>query len=816
MKQVLSKWLTNGTKKPFYARKEFKIEKSVESAEITVCGLGQFNLYINGKKVSDHVLDPAWTDYRKEIQYVVFDVKGYLQKGKNVVGIEVGNGWFIKDDFHYTFTFPRFMPPNPNQYVPFSDCLMFAMKMKLHYEDHAVEEWEAGEDFQVCEHPVTASNVYGSEYIDGAKKQPGWNETGFSKEKIKSEWSFAKEVAEEALPAGVRNQNRQTMPPVKIIRSYEGKFLHALDREHYLAEVPQCLEGGSVCVPSYDEKTVEELSQKPDEHVKRAIYDFGQNMSFLAELEVKGKKGDIVYLYPAEKLTVDGDVDQIAKGWCTVNCCLEYQIGKDDTWEKISSSFAYLAGRYLAIEVRTKDQRSEETEFKNIQAHAITSAWEQSGSFSSDDDRYDKIYDMIEKTVEANMVSVHTDCPTIERFAWQEPNHLMAPAIMYMKNGESLWKKFFSDMRNGQHCAEDYFYNVDGSTFPAGDGLVPSQAPCYIPNAIPVPGMGSFYDIIPWGSSSIIGVYWHYQFYGDQAVIEENFDMGLRYLNYLRTKLTPEGFINHGLGDWGNPEQILVRENIETAFLYADTVILKNFAEILGKKEIVEELEKQAEELCENYNRKLLVYNEEKKCWCYKAWDTEEKNKVTMTQAAEALPLYWGMVPEEYEKDVVKAFRFTLEEKGTFVCGEVGLPYVIQCARMYGMNELISEFIMKEQHPSYFAFVKEGETTLGEYWETNPRSHCHDMMGHIIEWYYNGIAGIIPEEPGFKKVKICPFLPKSMNQFSCKFWSRYGEIAVDVKENQEKISVMVRVPEEIECQTDLSNLECRGKIICLN
>ena len=36
------------------------------------------------------------------------------------------------------------------------------------------------------------------------------------------------------------------------------------------------------------------------------------------------------------------------------------------------------------------------------------------------------------------------------------------------------------------------------------------------------------------------------------------------------------------------------------------------------------------------------------------------------------------------------------------------------------------------------ALVKEGLTTLGEYWEENPRSHCHDMMGHIIEWYYNG------------------------------------------------------------------------------
>ena len=45
------------------------------------------------------------------------------------------------------------------------------------------------------------------------------------------------------------------------------------------------------------------------------------------------------------------------------------------------------------------------------------------------------------------MVSVHTDCPTIERFAWQEPNNLMAPSIMYMKDSRKLWGKFLPDMR---------------------------------------------------------------------------------------------------------------------------------------------------------------------------------------------------------------------------------------------------------------------------------------------------------------------------------------------------------------------------------
>ena len=58
---MFEKWMTNGTATPFYIRKTFTIGKSVKSAEARVCGLGQFLFYLNGKKVDDHELDPAWT-----------------------------------------------------------------------------------------------------------------------------------------------------------------------------------------------------------------------------------------------------------------------------------------------------------------------------------------------------------------------------------------------------------------------------------------------------------------------------------------------------------------------------------------------------------------------------------------------------------------------------------------------------------------------------------------------------------------------------------------------------------------------------------
>lgn len=757
----LGRWITNGTAKPFWARKVFEIEKAVKCATAKVCGLGQFHFWMNHEKVEDHELDPGWTDYRKLIQYVTFDVTEQLHSGENVLEVEVGNGWFHKMDEHYSFHFPKFMPPNPNPYRPFGEELVLALELRIVYEDGTESVLHADDSFQVRRHPVVMSNVYGSETIDGRL---------FEAEA--SEWEQAVLVPKEKEPTG--RLTEQCQPPVKVIRSYAGECLGNVNG--------------------------------------REIYDFGQNMSGILEFEVFGKRGDEVRIYPAEKLAENGDVDQMAKGWVNLDSCITYIAGEEDRWEKCRMKFTYFAGRYVAVErVHGQETRQagSEIRIRNVTAHAISSAWKTDGTFSCDDKRYEQIYSLVEKAVEANMVSVHTDCPTIERFAWQEPNHLMAPSIFYMKDGRKLWEKFLLDMRTAQHTADDYFLDMEGNPYYPGEGLMPSQCPCYFPNVLPVPGLGDFYDIIPWGSTCILGTYWHYLFYGDKKIIEENYEAGKRYLEHLKTKVNVDGFLNHGLGDWGNPKNELVRENIETAFLYADAKTLAYFAEVLGYAEEKRQLERYADQVKENYNEKLLVWNEELNGWCYRAWDHPEE--LFLTQAAEALPLYWGMVPEEKEADVVRAFRYTLEQESALISGEIGLPYVIQTARKYGMNDLICRYILREEHPSYYAFVLDGETTLGEYWEKNPRSHCHDMMGHIVEWYYNGIAGIRPTKPGFEAIRICPYLPESMNEFICRYDSANGMIGVHVKDEGEKIELTVQLPKQMECEIDLTELEKRGK-----
>ena len=740
-------WISANTKNPFYVRKIIELNNEIKQASVKVCGLGQFEFHINGKKVGNHELDPGWTNYRKWIEFVSFDVTDYLQSGKNCVAAEIGNGWYVLNTDHYSFSFPSFMPPNPNPYKPFHDSLVFFMELKVEYVDGEIDVFESDESYKVCSHYITQSNIYGSETHDHRLLKEGWDRCIFDD----SNWKYAQKTNIDALLV------EQFQPPIQVIKTYDGKKIRKVDN--------------------------------------RMVIDFGQNMSGILSLQAKGNAGDVIKVYPAEKCKENGDIDQVMKGWVTLDTIITFILGKDNEWEEFQQKFTYFAGKVLAIECSNKN-----IEIQNIKGHAISSATKTDGHFWCDDIRYNQIYDMIEKTVEANMMSVHTDCPTIERFAWQEPNHLMAPSIIFMKDGKRLWKKFLMDMRMEQHTCKDTYKDFEGNIHSMPNGLMPSQCPCYIPNILPVPGMGSFYDIIPWGSTCILGTNWHYEFYNDISIVQENYDAGLSYLNYLKTRLTKDGFINHGLGDWGNPDQELARENIETAFLYLDTITLAKFANLLDKKKDEQELLEFAKVIKDNYNQRLLVSTNN-------GYEYHSLEHGICTQACEALPLYFGLCPDYAKEDVVNAFKRTLEEKQCFSAGEIGLPYIIQIANQYGMDDIISSFILKEKHPSYYAFIKDGMTTLGEYWEENPRSHCHDMMGHIIEWYYNGIAGIHSLTPGFQKICICPYLPETIHEFTCQYNSVSGLIAIDVKKEEDNIQLQVRISSDIEYKIDTSKLK---------
>jgi alpha-L-rhamnosidase len=86
------------------------------------------------------------------------------------------------------------------------------------------------------------------------------------------------------------------------------------------------------------------------------------------------------------------------------------------------------------------------------------------------------------------------------------------------------------------------------------------------------------------------------------------------------------------------------------------------------------------------------------------------------------------------------------------------------------------------------------------------------MMGHIIEWYYNGIAGIKAETPGFTEVTIRPYLPEGMNRFSCTYESAAGPISVAVGRSGGDIRLEVRVSKKISYREPSDNAPEIGRL----
>ena len=466
-------WIANGTAKPFYARKCFDAKAGLSRATISVCGLGQYNFYLNGKRAGNIRIGQSWTDYNKIVQYADFDITDGVRTVKNALGFEVGNGWYILDETGYAFHFPKAipLPPNPNPYKPFAKSLVLSFELRLEYADGTAEIIDAS-GAKITAHGVKAANVYGSEDIDGAKLQRGFSKIDFDD----SAWQSAKIAGSDEKPRGELLEQKAGF--VRVLRS----------------ETPKCV------------RLVDEI----------CVFDVGENTAAVLECEVRGKAGDEITFFFAEKCDERGLPDQFAKGWDEITSRIVYKIAKSGEWEHFEQTFSYFAGRFIGVKGNA--------DVKNMRAIAVSSATEDAGDFISDNEKYNQIFRMVKKSVEDNLMSVHTDCPTIERFAWQEENHLMARSIFYLKNEKAMWEKMLLDSRAAQHTKSDWFNDGKGGKIFPGAGLVPSQAPCYMPNVLPgPPGTGSFYDIIAWGSFIILGAKWHYLHYGDKSVIADIF-----------------------------------------------------------------------------------------------------------------------------------------------------------------------------------------------------------------------------------------------------------------------------------------------------
>ncbi|HEX2971292.1 MAG TPA: family 78 glycoside hydrolase catalytic domain [Tepidisphaeraceae bacterium] len=230
-------------------RKEFVAERSIKRATAYICGLGLYELYLNGQKVGDHVMDPGLTEYPKRAFYVTYDVTEQIKRGKNAVGMILGNGRYFS---------PRRTAPIGTQTYGFPKALV---QIEIEYGNGSRSRVVSDETWKLTTGgPIRANNEYDGEEYDARLEQVGWAKAGFDD----SQWQA-----------------------VQVVKGPEGRLSSQMLEPMRVT--------GTV-------KPIAMMNPKPGVF----IFDMGQNMVGWCRLTVKGPAGTEVSLRHAETLGRDG------------------------------------------------------------------------------------------------------------------------------------------------------------------------------------------------------------------------------------------------------------------------------------------------------------------------------------------------------------------------------------------------------------------------------------------------------------------------------------------------------------------------------
>ena len=399
-------------------RHDFTIARNISNATLYISGLGQFEAHINGRNVTNTVLNPAWSDYRKRVFYCTYDVTALLQLGKNAIGVMLGNGMYN-------------VPLTPGRYQKFHGSLgqpRLTLQLQIKFADGTSQTIVSDRTWKTSSGPIIFTSVYGGEDYDARLEPSGWDRAAFNDQ----HWSS---VAIVSGPGGTLVP--ETIPPIRAFDRYEPvKITHP----------------------------------KPS----LTVYDLRENFAGWPEITVRGQRGARVKLLAGELLDSNGFVTQRSANASPQSQNSFTYVLKGGGPESWHPRFSYDGFRYVQVETATA---SPATMQSSAAAHAtpklpvivhldgrfLHDAVQVDGSFHSSDQLLNRIHTLITRAMLSNMVSVLTDCPHREKLGWLEQSHLAAASLMYNYNLSALYAKIANDMQDAQ----------------LADGLVPDIAPEY-------------------------------------------------------------------------------------------------------------------------------------------------------------------------------------------------------------------------------------------------------------------------------------------------------------------------------------------------
>jgi alpha-L-rhamnosidase len=496
------------------------------------------------------------------------------------------------------------------------------------------------------------------------------------------------------------------------------------------------------------------------------LYDFAQNASGIIQLEVKGNRGDTIKLIPSELIDDKKMPNQNASG----NPYYFTYILKGGGIENWQPSFSYYGFRYILAEIK-KNDGGPGTELPVITGLTLLHTRNSSpaaGTFSCSEPLFNRVNALIQWAIKSNMQSIITDCPHREKLGWMEQDYLMGNSIHYNYNIQLLYKKLVNDMMDAQ----------------TAEGLMPDIAPEF------VTFKGGFRDSPEWGSACVILPWLLYEWYGDKETMKQAYGMMNKYVAYLKSKSIKD-ILYYGLGDWYDygpnfpgETQLTPKALTATAIYYYDVMLLGKMADLVGDKNEHDKLDKLSLEVKNAFNQKFF--------------NSLTKVYATGSQTAMAMPLCVGLVETKYRQKVLDNLVDSVNGSGkVLTSGDIGFHFLIKALDDGGASELIYEMNNRDDVAGYGYQLKKGATSLTESWQALKEvSNNHLMLGHIMEWFYSGLAGISQEENSiaFKHIKIRPQSVGAITSAKGSFNSPYGKITSEWKKESEVFSLYVLIP----------------------
>lgn len=470
-------------------RRVFEVH-SPSACKITVTGLGFYELFINGKKITKGIIAPYVSNPDHCVYFDEYDLLPFLHEGKNAVGFILGNG----------------MQNAPGGQIWDFDIADFRGAPRLAFCIEATQNngekliIEADTNVKTAPSAIIFDDLRCGCFYDARNETDGWCAPDFDD----SAWAHALKAetprgtrrlceAESILPCG------EPLKPVSVTKCR----LACFDARNDVAKQANSL---------------------PSKEREGWLYDFGVNTSGIETLRIKGKKGQQIDIQFAEFINAEGEADYgnirfYPDGYAQ----RDIYILKGGEEEEFTPMFTYHGARYAVVLGLEDAQATREL----LTYTPYFSALEQRGGFTCSDETANALQKLSINSTRSNFFYFPTDCPHREKNGWTGDASVSAEQMSLNFAPENSYREWLNNIRKAQ---------TEKGELP---GIIPTGTWGY------AWGNGPAWDAV------LINLPWQtYIMRGDKRILEENAPSLLRYADYISRNRTERGTVKLGLGDW--------------------------------------------------------------------------------------------------------------------------------------------------------------------------------------------------------------------------------------------------------------------------